>query len=250
MNKRTFKAVSRLLTEAGLDITERRYDRQAFGSWFIEMETDPSLRVVWDGKDGWLIVQEKTDEIFNDQPVWKEIDVVKDTNAQTPETAISLVIKALSEMETSPLTLERLPQHESFRRMVADARGPEYKSYRSLEEARPDSDAVAILEGDDGGQIYAVIPVQEIQCSVDTLERLLSDLDEISWPGNDPNSKRIYLEHQPLGSGIAGGMGGAASAGEVWMHEQFRKMGLADDIQKVIAGDIDHIRTRGTRDLP
>lgn len=144
-----------------------------------------------------------------------------------------------------------LPEHESFRRMVADPRGTGYKSYGSLEEAQADDDAVAVLQGDDGGQIYAVIPVRDVRCSIAALERLLSDLDEISWPGNDPDMKRIYFEHQPPGSGIPGGMGGALATGEVWVHEEFRKMGLADDIRGVIQGKIDQIRTKGRdKDLP
>lgn len=146
---------------------------------------------------------------------------------------------------------DHLPQHESFRRMVADSHGTDYRSYKSLDQAKQDQDAVAILEGDDGGQLYVVIPVRQIQCSLDALQVLLADLDAIAWPGNYEDMKHIYFEHQPVGSGIPGGMGGARSTGQIWIHEEFRKMGLADDIEQVIAGSRDRIRTGGrARELP
>ena len=70
--------------------------------------------------------------------------------------------------------------------MVADATGGSYESYRSLDEARDDRDAVVVLEGDYGGQIYATIPVRDIRCSMNALERLLAGLDAIAWPGTPP----------------------------------------------------------------
>jgi len=63
--------------------------------------------------------------------------------------------------------------------------------------------------------------------------------------------KRLYFEQQPIGSGIPGGMGGAASTGQIWIHDEFRKMDLTGDIEQVLAGSLDHIRTSGLeRDLP
>ncbi len=147
--------------------------------------------------------------------------------------------------------IDHLPEHESFRRMVADSHGTDYRSYKSLDDAKQDPDAVAILEGDDGGQLYLVIPASQIQCSLDALRLLLADLDAIAWPGNYEDMKQIYFEHHPVGAGIPGGMGGARSTGQLWIHEEFRKMGLADDIEQVIEGKLDRIRTDGrTRELP
>ena len=61
-----------------------------------------------------------------------------------------------------------------------------------------DPDAVAIFEGDDGGQIYAVVPVSQIACPETSLERLLADFDKFCW--NDPDGRRIYYERWPAGS--------------------------------------------------
>ena len=58
-----------------------------------------------------------------------------------------------------------LPKHESgVRRMVSDAGGVEYHAFESLTAASQDPDAVGVLEGDDGGQIYAVFPIRLIAC--------------------------------------------------------------------------------------
>ena len=95
MNKSEFEATLRLLTSAGFESTHE-YNRKVFGSWYIEVASTPLLRVVWDGKDGWLILQERTDETFNDQPVWKDMNVIKHSAEQTPEHALALVEKASS----------------------------------------------------------------------------------------------------------------------------------------------------------
>jgi hypothetical protein len=42
---------------AGCQEVETGYEDPAFGSWFIALEGTPQLRIVWDGRDGRLIVQ-------------------------------------------------------------------------------------------------------------------------------------------------------------------------------------------------
>jgi hypothetical protein len=119
--------------------------------------------------------------------------------------------------------------------MMADAHGSEYMAFESLEGAKNDPDAVAIFEGDDGGQIYAVVPVSQIACPETSLERLLADLDKFSW--NDPDGRRIYYERWPAGSGVAGGMGGAQSTGELWLHPDLERLRLRPNVLAVLAGE-------------
>jgi hypothetical protein len=64
-----------------------------------------------------------------------------------------------------------------LRFMMADAAGVEFRHCKTLSEARTISDAVAIMEGDYGGQIYFTCPVRHISCDADTLARLLTDLE-------------------------------------------------------------------------
>jgi hypothetical protein len=53
---------------ADKDIKNKEYNDKVFGSWFIERQ---DKRLVYDGKDSWLIFQTKT----NDN--WTDIDVIK-----------------------------------------------------------------------------------------------------------------------------------------------------------------------------
>lgn len=50
------------------DIKNKEYNDKAFGSWFIEIQ---DKRLVYDGKDAWLIFQTKT------KGDWTDIDTIK-----------------------------------------------------------------------------------------------------------------------------------------------------------------------------
>lgn len=128
-----------------------------------------------------------------------------------------------------------IPEHESpVRRMMADAHGTPFHPLRTLDEARQHDDGVAILQGDWGGQIYAVIPARMIRCTPDTMHKLLLDLDTEAWSCNENEGASIYYERKPAGAGVAGGMGGGASTGELWVHPEFDE--IAEQIRRVING--------------
>ena len=131
----------------------------------------------------------------------------------------------------------RLPDHERpLGRMMADSYGSPFSPLRSLDEAKAASDGVAILQGDDGGQIYVVSPASKVACSANTLRDLLVDLDAIAWPGNPADMRRVFYERLPLGAGVAGGMGGGHVGIEPWIHEEFVRAGLQANILDVLAG--------------
>lgn len=131
----------------------------------------------------------------------------------------------------------RLPDHESgLRSMHAESHGQPYQALHTLEEAKSFPEGVVILEGDEGGQIYVVVPAVMVKCDISTLEQLLEDLDAIAWPENDPDMRHIFYERHPIGSGVPGGMGGAVSTGTLWIHEGFRKLRLDSAIQEIIEG--------------
>jgi hypothetical protein len=101
----------------------------------------------------------------------------------------------------------RDPHVSELRKLMSEAPGTDYESFVSLAEAQAASDAFVVLEGDDGGQIYAAFPATSVQCSEDTLLLLLRDLDAIAWPGSYEDSARVVYERRTPGSGISGGMG-------------------------------------------
>lgn len=74
-----------LFRRAGFAVQESRFDEKCFGSWFIEVTREglPRQRVVWDGKDGWLIV-----EAFASGGSWMDKWTGRKRNEQTPEAAL------------------------------------------------------------------------------------------------------------------------------------------------------------------
>jgi hypothetical protein len=145
------------------------------------------------------------------------------------------------------VTEREIPEHESvLRRMMADAHGDEYVAYPSLEEARRDPDAALVMQGDDGGQIYVTCPVSLVAADEPTLRRLLEDLDAIAWPGADADMRSLHYERRPIGSGVAGGMGGGRVTTKIWVHDEFIRAGVAGAAQAVIRGERARIpRPRG-----
>ncbi len=73
MNEETFETVKGHIQKAGLSISEAEYHPQTFGSWYIIVSSEPNYRMVWDGKQQWLVVERQTKEIFNGLPVWDEV---------------------------------------------------------------------------------------------------------------------------------------------------------------------------------
>lgn len=125
--------------------------------------------------------------------------------------------------------------------MMAEAGGAAYIAYPSLEQALADPDAALIMEADDGGQVLLTCPASAIHCSSAALENLLVDLDQISWSGNPPDMRRLVFEHRPVGSGVAGGMGGGVVGDDVWVHPEFEKLLLRDGSTTVAAAARDVI---------
>lgn len=125
------------------------------------------------------------------------------------------------------------PEHESgVRSLVAGARGESYVSLPSLAAAREHSDAVVILEGDFGGQIYVVAPVNLVECDEAALQDLLAELDALEW--QEPEGARVFFERHKMGAGVQGGMGGAVVKQEMWVHERLK--GWSISIAEFLAG--------------
>ena len=111
--------------------------------------------------------------------------------------------------------------HESgVRSLIAQADGEEHIAYRSLREAKADANGIVVFEGDYGGQIYLVVRASFICCSESQLQKLLAELDALSWA--DPDGAQLCFESRPVGAGIAGGMGGGAVAPELWVHTELK----------------------------
>ena len=71
-------------------IISSRYDQASFGSWLVEVEADPPVRVLWDGKDNWLVVQ-----TAEHAGVWTDWWVGKEQSQQSAENAARKVVKRI-----------------------------------------------------------------------------------------------------------------------------------------------------------
>jgi hypothetical protein len=130
-----------------------------------------------------------------------------------------------------------VPDHESaVRRLAADAAGTPYRALTSLADAQAFEDGAVILEGDLGGQVYAVFPAREVRCSEDALRLLLADLDARARAHPVPGDADVYFERHPLGAAIAGGGGGGVVLPGGWVNDEFVQAGLDGDILDVVSG--------------
>ena len=126
-----------------------------------------------------------------------------------------------------------IQDHESpLRKMMANSDGTSYQALRTLDEAKQAENAYLIMEGDDGGQIYLVAPVEMVKADQHTLEALLKDLDDRAW--KDISMAHLFYEvHEPE-TAISGGMGGGRAERDLWVHKDFEN--IKDGILNVLAG--------------
>lgn len=55
------------------------------------------MRIVWDGKDGWVIIQHETSERFQGMMVWKDLWTGRERHEQT----VDFIVSKIHELTTS-----------------------------------------------------------------------------------------------------------------------------------------------------
>ena len=71
------------------------YTGQSFGSWYVTVAHQPRLRVIWDGKDGWMIIQRETNRPYHWDPHQRDWDVLWVAKQPDDQTAAEEVVIAL-----------------------------------------------------------------------------------------------------------------------------------------------------------
>lgn len=57
MKNDTFELALNSVTAAGVKISESLHSDKSFGSWHIAVKSKPKRRLIWDGKDAFLVAQ-------------------------------------------------------------------------------------------------------------------------------------------------------------------------------------------------
>jgi hypothetical protein len=78
-----FQTYRAALEERGFRAVEVRYDERAFGSWHVELEGQPAIRLAWWGKEQWLLAQRRSGD------EWVDAWIGRDARDQTPASAIT-----------------------------------------------------------------------------------------------------------------------------------------------------------------
>ena len=81
MNEESFEFTKQELLAANLKIVEAEYSPESFGGWHIVIRSKPDIRILWDGKEQWLVVEEKTKRKDHwDFFVWKGLWIACNAN--------------------------------------------------------------------------------------------------------------------------------------------------------------------------
>lgn len=102
--------------------------------------------------------------------------------------------------------------------MVTKAKGLEYKPVETLEEARNTPNAIVVLDGDYGGQVYATCQVKHLIPTIThaQLEAICKQLSALEWDQED--DWQVSYQIKAPGEGVWGGMGGGRVLDGLWMH--------------------------------
>jgi hypothetical protein len=90
MDRSDFDLTQRLLMDRGLVIEEATYKCEVFGSWWVTVRSNPPFRILWDGRDGWLYVQRRSEHQDNPWGLtdWDDMWIEREQDGQTPQAAI------------------------------------------------------------------------------------------------------------------------------------------------------------------
>ena len=93
MKVETFEIVKAKIIENGFTIVDSNYSDGAFGSWYVTINSTPCRRVVWDGKESWLLVEQETDREFNGSKVWDSLCLLREANDSSIQDGLSALFQ-------------------------------------------------------------------------------------------------------------------------------------------------------------
>lgn len=122
-----------------------------------------------------------------------------------------------------------------LRKMIANSQLKNLRTFKTLEDAKKQSNTFLVMDGDDGGQIYLVCPVSLVKCDENALLKILSELDARAW--NDPSMASIHYEVYEPGAVVPGGMGGGVASTSLWLHKNFQELKMDIESRLYMRGE-------------
>jgi hypothetical protein len=96
MSVERYKKTLAILKRERVPVQSHEYPKEAFGSWVITCDTSPPSRVVWDGKEQWLVVQTKIDRWGHGKVEWVDQLLARAAVGPTGDMAVAALIAATS----------------------------------------------------------------------------------------------------------------------------------------------------------
>jgi hypothetical protein len=92
MDEAVYLLALKRIDENGLSIDEHEYSWSSFGSWYLTLAVNPRRRLVWDGKESWLIVQQEMQrESPNSQIEWDDVWIDRSATESSVEKALKIL---------------------------------------------------------------------------------------------------------------------------------------------------------------
>jgi hypothetical protein len=90
MDQTTFEQIMNSISSAGFVIeTVENHESNGFGSWYLVIRAEPRHRIVWDGKDGWLLIEREIGPAMQGFAEWDTVWIGRDSREQSPTHVIA-----------------------------------------------------------------------------------------------------------------------------------------------------------------
>lgn len=130
MTEADYHHARQLFSDAGFKIGRSEYHWKHFGCWWIEVEREggPPRRVLWDGRDRWLIV-----ELHEGDEAWLVRWIGRKADDQSPEIALARLERPFTDKEERKIQERREAMQRKMEARLRNARTSSLGSWlRSL----------------------------------------------------------------------------------------------------------------------
>jgi hypothetical protein len=101
-----FQEAKREIEALGVQILEAKLLPEMAGSWFIIVNSQPMLRLMWDRSSGWLVLEERIDGIPAGPLIWKDIWIAENFDGAAIKKGVEIIGK-MTEMKSGAVNLDK-----------------------------------------------------------------------------------------------------------------------------------------------